>query len=98
MNRNDQVILVVSTLGLSWLGMQYVHEAGHVVFARVGGETVHRVVLHPPTISRTDATQDRRPLLVEWGGPLVGSMLPLRVGTVGLTGLAEGDGTGSTLE
>lgn len=77
MNRTYQVLLVVSTLGFSWLGMQVVHEAGHVVFARMSGETVHRVVLHPLTISRTDATHDRHPLLVVWGGPLVGSMLPL---------------------
>ncbi len=37
MNRAYQVILVASTLGLSWLGMQVVHEAGHVLFAWMGG-------------------------------------------------------------
>ena len=77
MNRLWQFILIASTISLSWLGMQVVHEAGHVLFAWVGGETVQRVVLHPLTISRTDATHDRHPLLVVWGGPLVGSVLPL---------------------
>jgi hypothetical protein len=77
MNRLYQITLIASTLGLSWLGMQIVHEAGHVVFAWTAGERVDRVVLHPLTISRTDASHDRHPLLVVWGGPLVGVLLPL---------------------
>jgi hypothetical protein len=74
--RLRQVVLIVSTLGLSWLGMQAVHELGHVLCAWAGGERVDRVVLHPLTISRTDASHDRHPLLVVWGGPLVGVLLP----------------------
>src|SRR3954447_13906439 len=63
--------------------MQVVHELGHVLGARAGGERVYRVVLHPLTISRTDASHDRHPLMVVWGGPLVGAMLP--VGLLALT-------------
>ena len=74
--RLRQVVLIVSTLGLSWLGMQAVHELGHILCAWAGGERVDRVVLHPLTISRTDASHDRHPLLVVWGGPLVGVLLP----------------------
>jgi hypothetical protein len=77
MRRLYQVILIVSTLGLCWLVMQAVHELGHVLAAWAGGEEVYRVVLHPLTISRTDASHDRHPLLVVWGGPLLGSLLPL---------------------
>src|SRR3954447_20893621 len=51
-----QFVLVASVLVVSWLGMQAAHEAGHVLMAWASGETVHRVVLHPLTISRADAT------------------------------------------
>src|SRR5207245_2143458 len=74
-----------STLGLSWLGMQAVHELGHVLGAWAGGETVNKVVLHPLVVSRTDTSHDRHPLLVVWGGPILGSVLPLVV--LGITRL-----------
>src|SRR4051795_10051502 len=77
MSRLCQILLIASTLALCWLGMQAVHELGHVLAAWAGGEEVYRVVLHPLTISRTDASHDRHPLLVVWGGPLLGSLLPL---------------------
>jgi hypothetical protein len=76
-DRACQVCLIVSTLALSWLGMMIVHEAGHVLAAWLGGETVQRVVLYPLAFSRTDATHDRHPLLLIWGGPIVGSVVPL---------------------
>lgn len=41
------------------------------------GEQVFKVVLHPLAISRTDTSHDRHPLLVAWGGPVVGSIVPL---------------------
>jgi len=78
MNRRlGQLALIVSTFGFCWLGMQVVHELGHVVAGWAGGETVDRVVLHPLAISRIDVSHDRHPLLVVWGGPVVGSLLPL---------------------
>ena len=80
MRRFPQIILVASTLGFCWLGMQVVHESGHVACAWVGGEMVSRVVLHPLALSRTDTTHDRHPLLVIWGGPILGSLLPLGAG------------------
>lgn len=75
--RLPQAALIASTLALSWLGMQAVHEAGHVLAAWAAGETVHRVILHPLAISRTDVTHDRHPLIVAWGGAIVGATLPL---------------------
>lgn len=75
--RLPQVVLIASILGLSWLGMQVVHELGHVLAAWASGETVHRVVIHPLAISRTDATRDRHPLVVAWGGATIGVLLPL---------------------
>ena len=77
MNRLYQITLIVSTLALCWLGMQVVHELGHVLAAWASGEEVYRVVPHPLTISRTDATHDRHPLLVIGGGPLLGVLLPV---------------------
>jgi hypothetical protein len=75
--RLDQFVLILATAGLCWLGMQAVHELGHVLAALAGGESVRKVVLHPMAISRTDASHDRHPLLVIWGGPIAGVVLPL---------------------
>lgn len=72
-----RAVLIASLVGLCWLGMQAVHEFGHVLHASIGGGTVTRVVLHPLTISRTDVDPNPRPTFVTWGGPLWGSVLPL---------------------
>jgi Peptidase M50B-like len=79
MNRVHQVVLVVSTLYGSWLGMQDVHELGHVAAAWLTGGRVSKVVLYPFTISRTALADNPRPLVVVWGGPIVGAALPLAV-------------------
>lgn len=76
-NRRRQVVLVGTTLVASWLGMQAAHELGHVVAAVATGGTVARVVLDPRTISRTDLAENPNPLIVVWGGPLLGVALPL---------------------
>jgi len=77
MQRFPQFVLIASTLLASWLGMQAVHEAGHVVGAALTNGKVARVVLHPLTISRTDLSDNPRPLLVVWAGPLFGVSAPL---------------------
>jgi Peptidase M50B-like len=69
-------ILIVSTLVGSWLGMQGVHELGHVSGAWLTGGSVQQVVLHPLTISRTDLAENPAPLTVVWAGPLIGVLLP----------------------
>jgi hypothetical protein len=50
--RLDQIVLIGSFIGFSWLAMQAAHELGHVLGAKAGGGTVIKVVLHPCTISR----------------------------------------------
>ncbi len=82
MNVRPPILVITSLLG-SWLGMQVVHELGHVIGAIVSGGHVSCVVLHPLTISRTDVSVNPHPLLVVWAGPLLGCMLPL-----GLWGIA----------
>jgi len=77
MRRLEQIVLIGTFLGFSWLAMQAVHELGHVAAARLTGGTVTQVVLHPCTISRTDVSPNPRPLVVVWAGPLVGATLPL---------------------
>jgi hypothetical protein len=72
-----QAILVASTVLGSWLGMQAAHELGHVLGAFLTGGKIATVVLHPLTISRTEMIDNPHPLIVVWGGPLVGVMLPL---------------------
>jgi hypothetical protein len=82
MKRVHQVLLIVSTVLGSWLGMQAVHESGHVLGAWLTGGRVARVVLHPLTISRTDLAHNPSPLVVVWAGPVVGVVLPLALWAV----------------
>lgn len=77
MNRLYQLILICSVLIMSWLGMQMIHEAGHVIMLWLTGGKVRQVVLNPLAISRTDFTENPKPLLVVWGGPVVGVMAPM---------------------
>lgn len=79
MARVHQCILIGSCLLGSWLGMQAVHEAGHVLGAWLTGGRVERVVLSPLTISRTDLADNPRPLVVVWAGPVVGALAPLLI-------------------
>ena len=72
-----QTILIASLLPASWLGMQAVHEFGHVAAAKLTGGEVARVVRHPMTISRTDLASNPAPLRVVWAGPILGCLLPL---------------------
>src|SRR5262245_37834095 len=57
--------------------MQAVHEAGHVLGARLTGGRVERVVLHPLTISRTELAENPQPLVVAWAGPVFGATAPI---------------------
>src|SRR5437879_2266857 len=75
--RLHQIVLILSTVLGSWLGMQAVHEFGHVLGAWLTGGRVARVVLHPFTISRTDLADNPKPLVVVWAGPVVGVAIPV---------------------
>lgn len=77
--RVHQFILIGSCVLASWLGMQAVHELGHVLGAWLTGGHVVRIVLHPLTISRTDVTQNASPLVVVWAGPIFGVVAPLLI-------------------
>ena len=77
MHRVHQVVLICSAIFGSWLGMQAIHESGHVLGAWLTGGRVARVVLYPLTISRTDLAHNPRPLVVVWAGPVIGVAVPL---------------------
>ena len=77
MNRLHQFVLIASVIFGSWLGMQAVHESGHVLGCWFTGGKVVRIVLHPLTISRTDYARNPAPLATVWAGPQVGVLLPL---------------------
>src|SRR5436305_1539520 len=79
MSRRWQIVLVVSTLANCWLGMQIVHECGHVLGAWATGGLVKKVVLRPWTLSRTDLASNPDPLVVAWAGPVFGAVVPLAV-------------------
>lgn len=57
--------------------MQVVHELGHVLLALATKGEVTKVALHPLIMSRTDLAENPHPLAVVWGGPLLGSLIPL---------------------
>jgi len=77
MKRALQLMLIVSTLGLTWLGMMIVHELGHVFGAWLSGGTVSHVVLHPLAFSQTVLSDNPNPLFVVWCGPVFGVLIPL---------------------
>jgi hypothetical protein len=82
MYRFSQVVLITCTILGSWLGMQAVHEFGHVFGAWITGGRVERVVLHPLTISRTDLEHNPSPSIVVWAGPIVGVAAPIIIWVV----------------
>ncbi len=75
--RADQLLLIATLFPLCWLLMMAVHEGGHFLCATVTGGRVTSVVLHPCAISRTDVSPNPAPLIVCWGGSIVGCLLPL---------------------
>jgi hypothetical protein len=77
MKRQPHLLLIASTLGLSWLAMQAVHEAGHVAAAIATGGRVADVKLHPLALSHTMLSENPRPLWVAWMGPVVGVFVPV---------------------
>jgi hypothetical protein len=76
MTRLHQFVLIGSSVLGSWLGMQVVHESGHVLAGWLTGGRIDRVVLNPLTISRTNVSQNSSPVTVIWAGPIVGVMAP----------------------
>ncbi|AMV21982.1 hypothetical protein [Planctomyces sp. SH-PL14] len=76
-SRRTEAVAAVALVLACWWGMQMVHEAGHVLAALVSGGRVVAVELRPWAISRTDVDPNPSPLLVVWGGPVVGVLVPL---------------------
>ena len=75
--RWPQFVLIGSSIVGSWLGMQAIHESGHVLGALLTGGRVNRVVLNPLSFSRTDLSDNPSPLFVAWSGPVFGVVAPL---------------------
>ena len=63
----------------SWLAMEAVHEAGHVLHAALSGGRVAHVELPWLGFSRTDLAVNPSPRFVAWGGPVWGAAAPLLV-------------------
>jgi len=79
MKRAVQLLLIVSTVVLTWLGMMIVHEFGHIAGAWMSGGSVSKVVLHPLMFSQTVLSSNPQPLFVVWCGPVLGVLIPLLV-------------------
>ena len=77
MSRPCRIALSLAVVYLSWMAMMAIHESGHVLAAWAAGGRVRRVVLPLAGFSRTDVEPNPSPRLEIWGGPLVGSVIPL---------------------
>lgn len=75
-------LLIATFIPACWLGMQAVHELGHVLGAAFAGVKVERIVLFPWAISRTDVAHSTRAGLITWMGPVTGVMIPLVVASL----------------
>src|SRR6266481_7481753 len=75
--RIPQILLIGTFIPFCWLAMQVVHELGHVLLAWATKGEVTKVALHPLIISRTDLSENPRPLAVVWGGPILGCLISL---------------------
>jgi hypothetical protein len=71
------MLLMVSMLAGSWLGMLAVHELGHVINAWLSGGTVTKVELPLIGFSQTHVLPNPHPRFIAWGGALWGTLLPL---------------------
>lgn len=69
--------LTAVVLYAAWLGMMAVHEAGHVLHARLSGGVVERVEIPLLGLSQTFYSANPRPHFVTWGGPVWGCLVPL---------------------
>jgi hypothetical protein len=66
-----------SVLGVSWLSMMLIHEFGHVVSGWLTGAEVERVSVKPLRLSQTLFSENPHPLIVAFGGPILGALAPL---------------------
>jgi hypothetical protein len=77
MDRCFQILLIVSFSAFSWLAFMVVHEFGHALTAWLTGGSVCLMILHPFQISWTSYARNPHPLLVAWGGPTLGELVPV---------------------
>jgi hypothetical protein len=75
-----QAFFILTTILASWLGMQQVHEIGHLGAAYWIGAAIDHVALHSFTISHTDVGPNRHPLVVVWAGPIAGVAVTVALG------------------
>jgi hypothetical protein len=75
--RGFKALLMVATVGLSWLLMMVLHECGHVLHGWLSDARLAHVDLPPWGFSRTDFAVNPHPLFVAWGGGIGGCLLPL---------------------
>ena len=77
MDRCFQMLLMISTAGLSWLSMMALHECGHVLSGCLSGARLAHIDLPVWGFSRTDFAANPHPWFVAWGGGIWGCLLPL---------------------
>ena len=74
-----QIAQATCILVASWYGMMFVHESGHCLAAWMSGAVVDRVDIPLLGFSKTEVSSADHPLLVVWGGPVLGVVAPLSI-------------------
>ena len=75
--RIKQIIIAVVTIIGSWYAMMLLHELGHCLGAFASGGQIENLRIPLMGFSRTDVSTNGDPLVVIWGGPVIGVLLPL---------------------
>jgi len=70
-------VFLVNTLITLWYGMMLTHETGHILAALATGGHIDYLAFPALGFSRTEISDNPHPLIVAWGGPGLGSILPL---------------------
>jgi hypothetical protein len=78
-NRILQALLIISSIGFSWLAFQLLHECGHIAAAKMTGGVLTQLAIAPTDISWSMFSPNPQPLLVAWGGPILGCVFPLLI-------------------
>ena len=74
-----RTLLIVFTILGSWIGMQWVHEAGHVLGALCTGGSIQSIQLPPLNFSQTHIHPNPHPLIASWAGAVFGVIMPLLI-------------------
>lgn len=73
---------LIVLLAISWSVMTFLHESGHIVAGWYAGGRLVEADLFPWKLPYSLFEPDPQPLLRLWGGPILGSLIPIAFGVI----------------